>query len=52
MMTAIFSLVFAFVGGALYAISQNPKVVELARLLFFAGVLALALTLSAKTFSL
>jgi Na+/phosphate symporter len=52
MMTAILPLVIAIVGALAYALSANPKVQELGRLLFAAGVFALAFALSSYKFSL
>jgi Na+/phosphate symporter len=52
MMTAILPLVIAIVGALAYALSANPKVQELGRLLFAAGVFALAFALSGYKFSL
>jgi len=52
MITAILPIAIALVGVLLYLISQNPKVVEIGRLMFFAGVMALAFALSGYKFSL
>ena len=52
MFTAIIPIVIAIVGGALYALSTNPKVAELGRLLFAAGVFALAFNLAGYKFAI
>ena len=53
MITAIIPVVLALVGAALHTCLQaNPKVQELGRLLFAAGVFALAFALSTYKFSL
>jgi hypothetical protein len=52
MATAIIPFVFAVLGALAYALSGNPKVQELGRLLFAAGVFALAFALSTYKFSL
>jgi hypothetical protein len=38
------SLLFALVGVLLYFVSTNPKVVEIGRITFFAGILAFLLS--------
>jgi len=48
----IVPVLLALIGGALYALSTNPKVAELGRLLFAAGVFALAFNLAGKTFAI
>jgi len=52
LMTAIFPIVMALLGAAAYLLSANPKVVELGRLLFAAGVFALAFVLAGKTLAI
>jgi hypothetical protein len=52
MFTAIIPLVMAILGALAYALSANPKVAELGRLLFAAGVFALAFNLAGKTFAI
>ena len=52
MLTAIIPLVFAIVGALGYALATNPKIQELGRLLFAAGVFALAFSLAGKVFTL
>lgn len=46
---AIIPAVFAIVGLLVYLLAANPKAVELGRLCFFAGLLALAFVLSGHT---
>jgi hypothetical protein len=36
-------LLFALIGGAFYILSTNPKVIEIARITFAAGLLAFLL---------
>jgi Na+/phosphate symporter len=52
MMTMLIPLAFAIVGALIYALSANPKLQELGRLLFAAGVFALAFSLASYKFSL
>ena len=52
MATMIIPFALALIGGALYALSTNAKVAELGRLLFAAGVFALAFNLAGKTFAI
>jgi hypothetical protein len=52
MITAIIPFVFAILGALAYALSANPKIQELGRLLFAAGVFALAFNLAGYKFSL
>jgi hypothetical protein len=52
MITVIIPFALALVGGAIYLISNNPKLVELGRLLFAAGIFAIAFSLSGYKFSL
>jgi len=52
MATAILPIVLALVGAVLYIFATNPKLSELGRLLFAAGVFALAFALSTYKFSL
>jgi hypothetical protein len=52
MATAIIPFVFAVLGALAYALSANPKIQELGRLLFAAGVFALAFNLAGYKFSL
>jgi len=52
MFSAIIPVLLILVGGVLYAISSNPKVAELGRLLFAAGAFAFAFALSSKTWSM
>lgn len=52
MATAIFPIAMALIGAAAYLISNNPKVVELGRLLFAAGVFALAFALAGKVLAI
>lgn len=42
-MTAYISLVFALVGAVVYVLASQSKVAELARLAYFAGLLAFLL---------
>jgi Na+/phosphate symporter len=46
---AIIPAVFAIIGLLVYMLASNPKTVELGRLTFFAGLLALAFVLSGHT---
>jgi len=48
MATAIIPIVMAILGALAYALSANAKVAELGRLLFAAGVFALAFALAGK----
>ena len=52
MITAIIPFVFAILGALAYALSANVKVQELGRLLFAAGVFAIAFAWSGRTLSL
>ena len=52
MLTMIIPILFVLLGGAAYFVSANPKVVELGRLLFAAGVFALAFNLAGYKFAL
>jgi hypothetical protein len=51
-MTMLIPIAFAILGALAYALSTNPKIAELGRLLFAAGVFALAFNLAAKTFAI
>lgn len=42
-MIIFLSLLVALVGALMYALSANPKLIELGRLAFFAGLLAFLL---------
>lgn len=44
---AIVPLVLALIGAVLYVVSSNPKVQELGRILFAAGVFAFAFAFAA-----
>ena len=52
MATMIVPVVFAILGALAYALSANPKIQELGRLLFAAGVFAIAFNLATKTFAI
>jgi len=52
MATMIIPLVMAIAGALAYALSANPKVAELGRLLFAAGVFALAFALAGKVLAI
>lgn len=52
MVSAIFPFALAAIGALVYALSANPKLAELGRLLFMAGVFALAFTLAATKLTL
>ena len=52
MMTMIFPIAFAIGGALAYALSANAKVQELGRLLFAAGVFALAFALAGKVLAI
>lgn len=39
-MEAFVSLAVAFIGVLIYALSANPKLVEIGRIMFFCGLLA------------
>lgn len=52
MMTAIIPLVMAIMGALAYALSANAKIQEMGRLVFAAGVFALAFSLAGKVFTL
>ena len=52
MLTAVYPLILALIGAAIYILStNNTKLAELGRLLFLAGSLALALELAGRSFS-
>lgn len=40
------SLLFALVGVLMYALCANPKLMEIGRLMYFAGLLAFLLTVA------
>jgi Na+/phosphate symporter len=46
---ALVPLVVCVVGALLYALSSNPKISEMGRLAFFAGLLALMLAMAGHT---
>lgn len=48
-MTVYLSLFVAIIGAFVYAISNNPKVMELARLAFWSGLLAFLLTVGERS---
>jgi Na+/phosphate symporter len=52
MMTMLIPIAFAIAGALAYALSANPKVAELGRLLFAAGVFALAFALAGKVLAI
>jgi hypothetical protein len=52
MMTMIIPIAFAILGALAYALSANVKVQELGRLLFAAGVFALAFSLAGKVLAI
>jgi len=52
MATAIIPIVMAILGALAYALSANAKVAELGRLLFAAGVFALAFALAGKVLAI
>jgi hypothetical protein len=43
-MIIVLSLLIALIGGVIYLVSANPKLAELGRLAFFAGLLAFLIT--------
>lgn len=47
-MIIYFSLLIALIGLLAYALSANPKIQEIGRLSFFAGLLSFLLTLTPK----
>jgi Na+/phosphate symporter len=49
-MIAYIAILIALAGLLMYILASNPKVVELGRLLFFCGSLAVTLQLAGKTF--
>ena len=49
MLIAWFAVLVAIVGALLYALSSNPKLAEMGRILFFVGSLAAVLAAGAKT---
>lgn len=49
-MTIYLSLLFALVGVLMYALSGNPKLQEIGRLAFFAGLLAFLIRVSDAAF--
>lgn len=49
MLIAYVPLLVAVIGLLLYILASNAKVQELGRLMFFAGILVLALSLAGKT---
>jgi Na+/phosphate symporter len=51
-MIAYIAVILAMAGLALYLLAANPKAVEIGRLVFFAGMLAVALTLAQRTIKL
>ena len=52
MMTMLIPIAFAIPGALAYALSANAKVQELGRLLFAAGVFALAFALAGKVLAI
>jgi len=52
MITMLIPIAFVIVGALGYALSANVKVQELGRLLFAAGVFALAFALAGKTLAI
>lgn len=52
MLSAVYPLVLMLVGAAAYILATNPKVQELARLLFAAGAFALAFELAGRSLAL
>jgi uncharacterized membrane protein len=52
MLVTIIPILFAILGALAYALSANPKIQELGRLLFAAGVFALAFNLAGYKFAL
>ena len=52
MATAIIPIVMAILGALAYALSANTKVQELGRVLFAAGVFALAFALAGKVLAI
>lgn len=52
MATAIIPIVMAILGALAYALSANAKVQELGRILFAAGVFALAFALAGKVLAI
>lgn len=49
MLLAIFPLLLAILGALVYALAGNPKLAELGRGAYWAGLFALAFTLAAHT---
>lgn len=47
-MVAYVALILALIGVAVYLLSSNAKVQEIGRIVFFCGMLAVALTLAQK----
>lgn len=45
MVISIFAVIVALVGVLMYALSANPKLVEVGRIMFFCGLLAVCLLL-------
>jgi Na+/phosphate symporter len=52
MLQVIYPLVMALLGGAVYFVSVNPKLQELGRLLWLAGLIALGFSLAGRSLSL
>lgn len=46
------SLLVCLIGVVMYAISSNPKMVEIGRLMFFAGLLAFLIRLTPQAIDL
>ncbi len=51
-MIAMIPIVAMIVGALMYALSSNPKLAEIGRILFAAGAFALCFALAGKTLSL
>jgi len=52
MATAVFPIVIAIIGAAMYFISSNVRIQEVGRILIAAGMFALAFSLAGKALSL
>ena len=52
MLIALFALLMMIAGALMYALSANPKLAELGRLLFLAGAIGIAVAFATKMVSL
>lgn len=48
MLVALLPLILAVIGALAYALAANPKLAELGRILFAAGVFAICFTLAGR----